>query len=137
MIREKQMSEHADAAVVRSAYEALSRGDMATFAGLLHEDIVWHESAPGMEGDYSGRDETLAFLGKVFQDSGLEMTSMQIQDVLASDEHVVIIHEDAMSMGGRSLTARYLDTYRVQDHKLAEHWHFAFDPKADQSFMLG
>ena len=45
------MSEHPDAAVVRSAYEALSRGDMTTFEGLLHNDIVWHESAAGMEGD--------------------------------------------------------------------------------------
>jgi hypothetical protein len=68
--REIGMSEHPDAAVVRSAYEALSRGDMTTFEGLLHDDIVWHESAAGMEGDYRGRDETLAFLGKVFQESG-------------------------------------------------------------------
>ena len=132
-----QMSEHPDAAVVRSAYEALSRGDMATFAGLLHEDIVWHESAAGMEGDYRGRDETLAFLGRVFQDSGLEMTSMEIQDILASDDNVVIIHEDGMTMGGRSLTAKYADVYRVRDHKLAEHWHLAFDPKADAAFMVG
>ena len=115
------MSEHPDAAVVRSAYEALGRGDMATFSGLLHEDIVWHESAPGMEGVYRGRDETLAFLGKVFQESGLEMTSMDIQDILASDDHVVIIHEDGMTMNGRSLNARYLDVYRVVDHQLAEH----------------
>lgn len=131
------MSEHPDAAVVRSAYEALARGDMATFSGLLHEDIVWHESAPGMEGVYRGRDETLAFLGRVFQDSGLEMTSMNIHDILASDDHVVIIHEDGMTMGGRSLTARYLDVYRVVDHQLAEHWHLAFEPKADEAFMVG
>jgi len=36
-----------------------------------------------------------------------------------------------MTMGGRSLTARYADVYHVRDHKLAEHWHLAFDPKAD------
>lgn len=131
------MSEHPDAAVVRTAYEALSRGDMTTFAGLLHEDIVWHESAPGMEGDYRGRDETLAFLGKVFQESGLEMTSMQIHDILASDDHVVIMHEDTMAMDGRTLTAKYLDVYHVRDRKLAEHWHLAVDPKADAAFMLG
>ncbi len=129
------MSEHPDAAVVRSAYEALSSGDLATFAELLHEDMVWHESAPGMEGVYRGREETLAFLGRVFQQSGLEMTSMEIRDILASDEHVVIMHKDSMTMAGRSLTAEYLDVYRVRDHKLAEHWHLAFDPKADEAFL--
>lgn len=132
-----EMAEHPDAAVVRSAYEALSQGDMATFAGLLHEDIVWHESAPGMEGDYVGRDETLAFLGRVFQESGLAMTSMEIRDILASDDHVVIIHDDGMTMDGRSLNARYADVYHVRDHKLSEHWHLAFDPKADAAFLVG
>lgn len=131
------MTEHPDAAVVRSAYEALSRGDMATFADLLHEDIVWHESAAGMEGDYRGRDETLAFLAKVFQESGLEMTSMEIHDVLASDDHVVIMHEDAMTMAGRRHTAKYVDVYHVRDHKLVEHWHLALDPTADAAFMTG
>ena len=110
---------------------------MATFAGLLHDDIVWHESAPGMEGDYTGRDQTLAFLGRVFQDSGLEMTSLNIHDILASDDHVVIIHQDSMTMGGRSLTTTYVDLYHVRDHKLAEHWHLALDPKADEAFMVG
>jgi ketosteroid isomerase-like protein len=131
------MSDHPDAAVVRSAYEALSRGYMASFAGHLHEDIVWHESAPDMEGDYIGRDETLAFLGRVFQESGPEMTSMEIHHILASDDHVVIMHEDTMTMGGGSLTAKYVDVYHVRDHKLAEHRHLALDSKADEAFMVG
>jgi len=131
------MTEHPDAAVVRSAYEALARGDMGTFAGLLHDDVVWHESAAGMEGTYTGREETLAFLGRVFQESGFEMTSLTIHDVLASDDHVVILHEDGMTMGGRSITAQYVDVYHVRDHKLAEHWHLAVDPKADEAFMAG
>ncbi len=38
---------------------------------------------------------------------------------------------------GRSLTAKYADVYHVRDHKLAEHWHLAFDPKADAAFMVG
>ena len=59
------MSEHPNAAVVRSAYEAVERGDMAAFAAALDDDIVWHESMPGFEGDYHGRDGVVAFLGRV------------------------------------------------------------------------
>jgi predicted SnoaL-like aldol condensation-catalyzing enzyme len=62
---------------------------------------------------------------------------MEIQDILASDDHVVIIHEAGMTMGGRSTTARFADVYRVRDHRLAEHWHLAFDPKADAELMVG
>lgn len=41
-------------------------------------------------------------------------------------------------MGGRSLTAKYLDVYHVRDHKPAEHWHLALDSKADEAaFMVG
>ena len=110
---------------------------MATFAGLLHDDIVWHESAPGREGVHTGRDETLGFLGMVFQESGLEMAAMAIHDVLAGDDHVAILHEDGMMMGGRSITSQYVDGYHVRDHKLAEHWHLAVDPKADEAFLAG
>lgn len=62
---------------------------------------------------------------------------MEIHDILASDDHVVILHEDAMTMGDRSMTAQYVDVYHVRDHKLAEHWHLAVDPKADVEFMVG
>jgi uncharacterized protein len=56
------MNEHPNAAVIRSAYEAISKGDMAAYTALLDDDIIWHESSPGMEGDYHRRDQVLAFL---------------------------------------------------------------------------
>ena len=67
------MTEHPNAAVVRSAYEAVERGDMAAFAAALDDDIVWHESMPGFEGDYHGRDGVLAFLGRMFAETGIEV----------------------------------------------------------------
>ena len=42
------MSEHPNAAIVRSAYEAMEKGDMAAFAALLDDDIIWHEPKPGL-----------------------------------------------------------------------------------------
>lgn len=54
------MNEHLNAAIVRSAYEAFANGDGAALAALIDDDITWHESTPGFEGDYHGRDQALA-----------------------------------------------------------------------------
>lgn len=129
------MSEHPNAAVVRSAYEAMERGDLAAFAALLDDDIVWHESTPGFAGDYQGRDQALAMLGKIFQETGIQVVRITIHDILASDEHTVIIHDATFTKNGRARTAQYCDIYHLRNGKLTEHWHLAFDPKAEEAFM--
>lgn len=75
------MNEHADAAVVRSAYEALSRGDMAAFADSCTRTSSGTSPQRAWKATTTGRDQTLAFLARVFQESGLEMPSMDIQDI--------------------------------------------------------
>ncbi|MBF4764394.1 nuclear transport factor 2 family protein [Nocardioides islandensis] len=127
------MSEHPNAAVIRSAYEAMGKGDVAAFAALLDDDIIWYESTSGMEGVYRGRDEVMAFLGQVFQQSGMQM-SVVIHDVLANDDHGVILHESTITVGDRSHTGQYADVYHLREGKLTAHWHLAVDAKADAAF---
>jgi uncharacterized protein len=129
------MDEHPNAAIVRSAYEALERGDIAAFAALLADDVIWHESTAGFEGDYHGRDQTLALLGRVFQETGVEMNRLSIHDILANDQHAVILHETTMTLRGRTLTGQYADVYHVRNSKITAHWHLAVDPKADAEFF--
>ena len=128
------MNEHPNAAIIRSAYEAVEKGDLPAYAALLDDDIIWHESTPGMEGDYHGRDQVLAFLGQVFQETGLQM-SVSIHDILANDDHAVILHESTLTLKDRALTAKYADVYHLRNRKITEHWHLAVDPKADQTFF--
>jgi ketosteroid isomerase-like protein len=129
------MTDHDNAAAVRAAYEAMQRGDMATMAGFIDEDVVWHESTPGFEGDYQGRDEVLAMMGRIFEEAGVQIQSMTIHDVLANDEHAVILHEGTMSRGDRTHSARYVDVYHVRDGRATEHWHLAVDPAAEVRFF--
>ena len=86
------MNEHPNAAVIRSAYEAVGRGDMETLVSVLADDIVWHESTPGFEGTYHGRDQALALLGRVFEETGLEVHDMSIDHVLADVVGVAGLH---------------------------------------------
>jgi uncharacterized protein len=131
------MTEHPNAAVVRSAYEAVERGDMAAFAAALDDDIVWHESMPGYEGDYHGRDGVLAFLGRMFAETGMELKELTLHHVLADDSHAAVLLEATMTLGDRNRTSQYVDIYRLHDGKATEHWHLPLDPRAEQQFYAG
>jgi ketosteroid isomerase-like protein len=127
------MSEHPNVAVIRTAYEAMDKGDMATFAALMDDDILWYESTAGMEGVYRGRDQVLAFMSQLFQQAGMQI-SVSIHDILANDDHGVILHESTITVGDRSHTGQYADIYHLRDGKLTAHWHLAVDAKEDAAF---
>ena len=129
------MNEHPHAALVRSAYEAAERGDLATFASFLDDDIVWHESTPGFEGDYRGSHEALALLNRVFEQTGMEVSDLSIRHILADDTHAVVLLETTATIGDRRYSGSYVDLYRLRDGKLTEHWHLAVDPKAEERFF--
>jgi ketosteroid isomerase-like protein len=131
------MNEHPNASLVRSAYEAVERGDMAAFAGALDDDILWHESMPGFEGDYRGRDAVLAFLARMFAETGMELNGFSIEHVLADDSHAAVLLEATMTLGDRRQTSQYVDVYRLRDGKATEHWHLPTDPKAEEKFFGG
>ena len=131
------MSEHPNAAVIRSGYEAVARGDIAGLAAVLDDDIVWHESMPGYEGDYEGRDGVLAFLGRMFTETGIEVTDLTVDHVLADDSHAAVLVQVTMTMGDRSRTSQYVDVYRVRDGNATEHWHLPLDPAAEAKFFAG
>jgi ketosteroid isomerase-like protein len=125
------MNEHPNAAVVRSAYEAVERGDLESFAAALDDDIVWHESTPGFEGDYHGRTQTLDLLGRVFEATGIELNGISIEHILADDSHAAVLLETTVTLGDRRHVSQYVDVYRLHDGKLTEHWHLPTDHRAE------
>ena len=131
------MNEHPNAARIRSAYEAVARGDMATFADALDDQIVWHESMPGFEGDYRGRDEALALLGRVFEQTGMELNDLAIDHILADDSLAMVLLETTVTLGGRRQTSQYVDVYRMRDGKATEHWHLPLDQRAEEMLFAG
>jgi predicted SnoaL-like aldol condensation-catalyzing enzyme len=104
---------------------------MEAFAAALDDDIVWHESMPGFEGTYNGRGEALALLGRVFEETGMEVHGISIDHVLADDTHAMVLLESTVSVGDRRQSIRYVDVYRVRDGRAIEHWHLPLDPNAE------
>jgi uncharacterized protein len=78
-----------NAAIIRRGYEAFNSGDMETLTEIFDEGVVWHTAGrSSLAGDYQGRDATLAFFGRLGQESGGTFRA-ELQHLFADDERVV------------------------------------------------
>ncbi|HKR99858.1 MAG TPA: nuclear transport factor 2 family protein [Candidatus Dormibacteraeota bacterium] len=121
-------TDHPNAALFRQGYEAFGRGDLDTLRQTFDPNIVWHVSGRSrFSGDKRGVDETLAFFGQLFQESGGTF-KLDVHDVVANDEHAVAIVTSHIEKGGRSADSKAAHIVHIRDGKLTESWFFAEDP---------
>ncbi len=124
----------ANAALIKGAYEAFSRGDipgaMATFA----EDIFWHVPGRGpLSRDYRGHAEVLGFFGHFMELSGGTFR-LQIDDVLAKGDRVVVFCTESAQRGGRSWSAPQVHVWTVKGGKATVFWEYEGDQQGDDEF---
>jgi uncharacterized protein len=125
---------HPNEELLRKGYDAFGKGDMDTIRTLFAEDIVWH--APGnnpLSGDYRGVDEVLQTFGKVFELSGGTFR-IDIHDVLANDDHVVVLARAQAERGGKKLDDTSVQVWHVKDGKATEQWLHPGDAQAADAF---
>jgi ketosteroid isomerase-like protein len=122
------MSEHPNTVTIRAAVEALQRGDLQTVAGYMDDDIVWH--VIGSTEPIRGKQALAASMaGADYQITGT------VHDVLANDDHAVVLAENVAKRGGRSLTYRTAEIVHVRDGKVTERWAFSDDTAAIEAFF--
>ena len=130
------MSEHPNAAVVREGLEAFMKGDRATLAAMFADDLVWH--APGnnpYSGELVGKEASLSRMGQLAQD-GVTI-SFDIHDVVANDEHVVVLNDATFSKGSHSAVDRQVQIMHVRDGKVTEFWAMNADQAAVDAVLNG
>ncbi len=113
---------HPNAEVARSATEALSKRDMEGFLRHHADDVVVHFPGRGpMAGDYRGKDGVAQMFQKQMQihDSPPEIEN---HDILANDDHAVILNNVRASRGGKTLEQQQVVVMHVKDGKIAEVW---------------
>ena len=113
---------HPNAALLEAHLDALGRGAVDEAMTFYTEDIVFHY--PGrnpLSGDYRGKDQVLRLLARVFELTGGSFRP-EIQDILASDEHVAAMVTVRAERDGRPVEWRSVDLFHVRAGKLAEHW---------------
>jgi ketosteroid isomerase-like protein len=118
------MSAQSNAEAMRKGYDAFSRGDMdALRSDLFSPDIVWHQGGRNQTaGDYRGADEVIGLFGKLFQ---LTDGTFRIEghDVLASEEHVVVLARVHAQRAGKTLqNGDYSHVCHFREGKLSEAW---------------
>ena len=131
----RAMPEHANAALARGLFDALANRDAAVVQAAIAEDAVWR--FPGrhgqLAGEHRGREAILGFLGKVMVLTAGTF-SLEIEDVTASDENVVVLFTGAGERNGRTLTNPTALRIRIEDGRAVEFTEFVWDLEHVEEF---
>ncbi len=125
---------HPNEELVRNGYGAFLAGDFAALNDLFDDDIVWH--SPGrnqLSGDQRGKDEVFTQFAKVFELTGGTF-QLEIHDVLANDDHVVVLTRATGDIGDRHLDDRSVQVFHITDGKVTEQWLHPGDQYATDEF---
>jgi ketosteroid isomerase-like protein len=113
---------HPNEEIARSATEALSKRDMEGFLSHHADDVVIHFPGRGpMAGDYRGKDG----VGQMFQKQMQILDSppeIENHDILANDDHAVILNKVRGSRGGKTLDQQQVVVMHIKGGKIAEVW---------------
>ena len=124
----------ANAALIKSAYDAFSRGDIPDAMAAFAQDIFWHVPGRGpLSRDYRGHAEVLGFFGH-FMELSRGTFRLQVDDVLAKGERVVVLCTESAQRGGRSWSAPQVHVWTVKDCKATVFWEYEGDQQGDDEF---
>jgi ketosteroid isomerase-like protein len=105
----------ANAALIKGAYEAFARGDVAQAFAAFAEDILWHVPGRGpLSRDYRGHAEVGGFFQKFIELSSGTFR-IQIDDVLSKGDRVVVLCTESAQRGGRSWSSPQVHVWTVRD----------------------
>ena len=111
---------HPDAQVVMQGFAAFGAGDMAGLKEMFADDATW--TSPGnnkFSGTYSGPDAIIRLMEDVQADATVVN---QPHDILASDDHVVVLVNATMTKGDESLDVRNVFVFHVDGGKVQSAW---------------
>jgi uncharacterized protein len=126
---------HPNEDLIRKGFDAFMAGDMATLNELFADDIVWH--SPGrnpLSGDHRGKEAVFALFAKLGELTGGNFR-LEIHDVLANDEHVVVLARSTAERDGKRLDDNGVQVFHVRDGKVTESWLHPGDVYAGDEFF--
>jgi uncharacterized protein len=122
--------------LIRNGYEAFSKGDMETIAKVFSPDIRWHISGRSpISGTYNGQEETFGFFGRLMEETDGTF-SLSVHDLLATDDHVVVLVTESASRNGKSLKADEVHVWHLANGRAVEFWGIAKDQHEVEEFWV-
>jgi uncharacterized protein len=130
--------EHPNAALVREGFQAFEKGDVQWMDAHLADDVIWHVGGNSKwAGSYEGKAKVLDFFARQTQALG-GAPALDIHDVLATDDHVVVLGTaSATAPGGSSAEWKYVQVFHIRNGKAAEVWGLAENDAAVDPFLDG
>jgi hypothetical protein len=120
--------------MIIAGYEAFGRGELDKVRELWTDDIEW--VIPGrnpLAGTYRGPDAVMGFFAKLMDESGGTF-SLEVRDVTASDEHVVVLVKGRAERKGRTLASQGAHVWQIRDGKATKFVGLETDPYGDDEF---
>lgn len=122
--------------MARKGYQAFNELKLDEAMDTIADDIVWHAGGDGpISGEYKGKQAVMELLMKYGQLT--EGTSeFDVHDILASEDHTVVIGTASATRHGRTHTSRFVDVVHPgPDGRAKEFWRFVEDQAADDEFL--
>lgn len=127
----------ANADLIRCGYDAFARGDIAGVLSIFAEDILWHIPGRGpISRDYRGHREVLEFFNRFMELSGATFR-IQIDDVLANHERVVVLCTESAQRAGRSWSSPQVHVWTVKNGRVRVFWQYQGDQQTEDEFWSG
>ena len=118
-----------NAVVARQVTDAFEQSDFQALDRLIADDVVWHEI---------GRSEPRrgkAALREAAPGGGDYSISASTHDILASDEHAVVMVNATATRGGRTFEYRTVEIYHIRAGQITERWAFSDDTARIAAFF--
>jgi ketosteroid isomerase-like protein len=129
-------AEETNAALIVSAYEAFSRGNIQSVLTILAEDILWHVPGRGpLSRDYRGPDEVLGFFDHFMRLSDGTFR-VQIDEIFAEGDRVVILCTETARRGGRSWSSPQVQVWTIKDGRATAFRQYQGDQQAEDEFWF-
>jgi ketosteroid isomerase-like protein len=122
--------------MTRKGYQAFNEQQLEDAMDTIADDVVWHAGGDGpLAGEYKGKQAVMELFMKYGQLT--EGTSeFDIHDIVASEDHTVVIGTATATRHGRTHASRFVDIIHPdRDGKAKEFWRFVEDQAADDEFL--
>ena len=124
----------ANAALIISGYDAFGRGDIRGALAVFAENILWHVPGRGpLSRDYRGHAEVLGFFERFMELSGGTF-QIQIDEVFAKRDRVVVLCTETAQRGGRSWSSPQVHIWTVKDGRAIAFWEYEDDQQGEDEF---
>ena len=122
--------------MARKGYQAFNEQHLEDAMDTIADEVVWHSGGDNpLSGEYKGKQAVMELFMKYGQLT--EGTSeFDIHDIVASEDHTVVIGTATATRHGRTHASRFVDIIHPDgDGKAKEFWRYVEDPAADDEYF--